>query len=127
MKISTSEGTARRIRIRHKEISLSTHKKKYFGFIYCAILSKSGKREFSPIAIAFMGEMGGDIFYLKKIYIYTAQQSEKKMLCFILIENEIFVYFAFIVFLLLCAMHKCLYTTTTTIKSSKQISSMNVR
>ena len=28
MKISTSEGMARRIRIRHKEISLSTHKKK---------------------------------------------------------------------------------------------------
>jgi hypothetical protein len=72
MKISTSVGTARRIRIRHKEISLPHTKKKtssskeirkkFFGFIYCAILSKSGKREFSPIAIAFMGEMGGDIF-----------------------------------------------------------------
>lgn len=73
MKISTSVGTARRIRIRHKEISLPHTKKKpaavkkyernfFFGFIYCAILSKSGKREFSPIAIAFMGEKGGDIF-----------------------------------------------------------------
>ena len=126
MKISTSEGTARRIRIRHKEISLSTHKKKLFWLYLLCNFKQKRQAGVQSNRNRFYGRDGRRYFYLKKIYIHSTAK-RKKMLCFILIENEIFVCFAFIVFLLLCAMHKCLYTQQQQQHSSKQISSMNVR
>ena len=85
MKISTSVGTARRIRIRHKQISLPHTKKKTSSskeirkkFFWLYLLCNFKQKRQAGVQSnrnRFYGRKGRRYFYLKKIY---TQQAKKK-------------------------------------------------